>query len=213
MLHAGSAPAPSMGWKPSFLLKMQYFVVTTLPLGILGFVFAVTFGLVGVVLTPLGIGIPILYVALIGSRALLSLDAQALQGGSGLRGEAAVEAADTAAKPGMRQVLLSVESYLPLLYWLLKLPLSIIQFTLAVAFPVSGFVLLFAPLVYWAALQGYGYELFNNDIVMDVLLPMASPAQRSYAVAGLGLIWFLVGFYVVNRMFSASVRFVSVFRR
>lgn len=213
MFNVGSAAAPDMGWKPSFLLKMQYFLITTLPLGILGFAFAVIFGIAGIALTPIGIGIPILYVALVGSRRLMSLDEQVLKGGPDRPGGTRIDMEEAAAKPAMRQVLLSAESYLPLLYWLLKLPLSILQFTLAVAFPVSGFVLLFAPFIHWAALHGYGYELFNNDVVMDMLLPMATPAQRSYVVAGLGLIWFLIGFYAVNRMFRASVLFVSVFRR
>ncbi|MEK8132283.1 sensor domain-containing protein [Paenibacillus filicis] len=211
MMNAAPQPA-AIGWNQSFLIKMQYFLVMTLPLGILGFAFTIVFFTLGVALTPIGIGIPILYFALIGCRRLQDLDARALgrpdqPGEFDPSGETAQGQQDGMGR--MKAVLLSLESYLPVLYWIIKLPLSIIQFVLAVTFPVVGIILLFAPLVYMAAAQWYGYDLFSGDMVMDMLLPMATPQQRSYVVAGIGFVWFLLGIYVVNRMFRASIWFVG----
>ncbi|WP_159882160.1 sensor domain-containing protein [Paenibacillus puerhi] len=210
-MHTGTQ-VQAVTWNQSFLIKMQYFLVTTLPLGVLGFAFAVTFFALGVALTPLGIGIPILYFALLGCKRLQELDAQAL-GRKETRKEefGYLDEPQTPAegKRGMKAVLLSLESYLPVAYWILKLPISLVQFVLAVAFPVAGFILLFAPLVYLAAAQWYGFNLFADDLVMDKLLPMASPQERSYVVAGVGLVWFLIGIYLVNRMFRASIWFAN----
>lgn len=216
-MNAGTqTQAQAVGWNQSFLIKMQYLLVTTLPLGIAGFAFAVTFFVLGVALTPIGIGIPILYFALVGSKRLQELDARALgrkEQQSAAWGEGESDGSLAEGKRGMKAVLLSLESYLPILYWILKFPISLVQFVLAVAFPVVGFILLFTPLIYMAAVQWYGFNMFADDMVMDMLLPMASPQTRSYIVGGLGVVWFAIGIYLVNRMFRASIWFAKAWTK
>lgn len=185
-----------------------YMLFLTLPISIIGFVLTVTFTALGLALTPLWIGLPILHATLRAAHGFMRFDLELQRR---LLSPAAAEELPAPAVPDTfryRDMFTQSKRYAPLLYWLLKLPIAVLQFAAAVVLPLCGTCIILSPLVY-IVLSRYGIEIFNDDIVLNVLLPTLTAYQRSWIASGIGLAMVLVGFVVLNGTSASSVRWLG----
>ncbi|MBB6732529.1 sensor domain-containing protein [Cohnella zeiphila] len=130
------------------------------------------------------------------ARELLSaLDGEeAFAGDEALGGQVAIGSPQHEAGSPWRQWLRTLaqpRGYFAVFYNIAQFPLSIALFCLSVVLPAVVFGLMLAPAAYKVSSYLYGYELFQDDVVFNLLLPPLSPFQRSLVVAGIGLLLFL----------------------
>ncbi|MDF2716793.1 MAG: hypothetical protein K0R28_3718 [Paenibacillus sp.] len=185
-----------------------YMLFVTLPFSIIGFVLSVTFTALGLALTPLWIGLPILHATLRASRGMMRFDLSLQRG---LLAPAVIETLPSPAAPSefrYRDMFTQAKLYAPLLYWLVKLPTAVLQFAAAVVLPLCGACIVLSPLVY-VVLSRYGIEIFTDDLVLDVLLPTLTAYQRSWIASGIGLAMVLVGIGVLSGLAASSVRWLG----
>jgi hypothetical protein len=185
-----------------------YMLFVTLPFSIIGFVLSVTFTALGLALTPLWIGLPILHATLRASRGMMRFDLSLQRG---LLAPGVIETLPPPAAPiefRFRDMFTQGKLYAPLLYWLLKLPTAVLQFAAAVALPLCGACIVLSPLVY-VVLSRYGIEIFTDDLVLDVLLPTLTAYQRSWIASGIGLAMVLVGIGVLRGLAASSVQWLG----
>ncbi|WP_158289596.1 sensor domain-containing protein [Paenibacillus flagellatus] len=185
-----------------------YMLFITLPFSIIAFVVSTTFAVVGLALTPLWIGLPILQGALIAARRLMAFDLDLQRRLTAVDPDGAESPIPAYEPIRYRDLFTQGRLYAPLLYWLLKLPIAVLQFAAAVVLPVAGVAVMLSPLVY-IVLARYGIDIFADDVVMDILLPALSPYQRSWVASGIGLVLASAGIVVLNNAAKGSVRWLS----
>lgn len=191
-----------------YVSQTSYMLFLTLPMSIIGFTLTVTFTLLGLVLSPLWIGLPLLHAAIRASHGMMRFDLSLQRE---LLAPAVIEGRPEPALLApfrFRDMFTQPSLYAPVLYWTLKLPLAVFQFAFAVIFPLCGACIVLSPVVYIVLAQ-YGIEIFNDDIVMNVLLPAFTAYQRSLVASGIGLIMLLIGIAVLNGFAKASVRLLN----
>ncbi|MFF3616069.1 sensor histidine kinase [Streptomyces sp. NPDC002580] len=163
------APIEARSWR-----EFGY-VMLSLPLGIIMFVFAVTMISLGAGLLVTFLGIPVLAAALAGCRAFGSLER------ARARGMLGVEVAEPeplrmrkhGAMAWMGAVLKSGSSWRHLLYTVVQFPWSVFSFVVALNFWAYGWALLTYPLWFWVfpmyggqdGLQLYGDE--THSVYLD----------------------------------------------
>lgn len=206
MNHARTnAPAalPSPGLLGRYIERTLYMLFITLPLTIVGFVLSVTLTALGFGLTPLLIGLPILKAAAYVSHLLMLADVYRTR-------RLMPTTANGSALPSVpfgpftyRDMFTSSAPYVPLMYWVFKLPAAIVQFTAAVVFPLSGAAMLLTPVVY-LVLDRFGIPILQDDIVFDTLFPNLEPLQRSYIGTGVGALFILIGWPIIARLTIAQ---------
>ncbi|WP_438447031.1 sensor domain-containing protein [Gorillibacterium sp. sgz5001074] len=191
-----------------YVSQTSYMLFFTLPMSIIGFVLTVTFTALGLALTPIGIGLPLLHAAIRAAHGMMRFDL-------GLQREllapAAVQGRPEPAELGsfrFRDMFTQARLYAPLLYWMMKLPLAVFQFASAVIFPLCGACMMISPAVY-IILARYGIDLYHDDLVMNVLLTELTDYQRYWVVSGIGLVMVLIGLGVLNGLAKAAVRLLN----
>jgi len=166
------------------------------------FVVAVAGVCLGVPLLIVGVGVPILAGTL--SWCLQRMDEDSRRWSRWGRGAAAAPAAadpdaacadgwGTEPSPWRRWLgtLGRLRGYRAIFYNIAQLPLSVALFCVSLAVPATVFALMLAPAAYKVASYLYGYELFRDDAVFDLLLPPLTAFQRSLVVGGIGFALFL----------------------
>ncbi|MWC29727.1 sensor domain-containing protein [Paenibacillus sp. MMS18-CY102] len=195
MLNPNSQPQPAVaqsGALGRYMIQAIYMLLVTLPLSIIGFTLSVTLIALGFGLTPLLIGLPLLKLAVHLSHALMMEDVRRTRGILPAKAANAVPSQHAFGPFTYRELLTTTAPYVPLGYWLGKLPAAIGQFTAAVVFPICGTAMLFSPAVY-LILERYGIPSFQDDVVFDVLMPALTGLQRAYVATGLGAVFILIG--------------------
>ncbi|MFJ2738942.1 sensor histidine kinase [Streptomyces sp. NPDC087440] len=152
------APFEARAWR-----ELLY-VLLSLPLGIVGFTFAVTTLSLGAGLLVTFIGIPVLAAGLMTLRGLGSVERTRARALLGLDVEAPRPV--RGAKPGpmswIGAVLKSGVSWRHLLYGFLHMPWAIFSFTVAVVFWSVGLAGVTYPLYGWAAPDDSGISLYSD---------------------------------------------------
>jgi hypothetical protein len=171
----------------------------TLPLSIIGFVLSVTLTALGFGLTPLLIGLPILKLSVHLSHALMMADARRVRMLLPEKYAAALPYQHAFGPFSYKDLFTSTAPYLPLTYWLVKLPAAVLQFAAAAVLPLSGIAALLSPVVY-LVLKQYDIEMYQDDVVFNTIFPMLSPLERSYIGSGVGLLFILIGWSVLSRL-------------
>ena len=195
MLNRNSQPQPAAaqsGALARYMIQTIYMLLVTLPLSIIGFTLSVTLIALGFGLVPLLIGLPLLKLAVHISHALMMEDVRRTRGILSAKAATAVPHQHAFGPFTYRELLTTSAPYVPLGYWLGKLPAAIGQFTAAVVFPVCGTAMLFSPAVY-LILDRYGIPSFQDDVVFDVLTPALSGIQRAYIGSVIGIVFVMIG--------------------
>ncbi|EFM09621.1 hypothetical protein PaecuDRAFT_3670 [Paenibacillus curdlanolyticus YK9] len=175
-----------------YMIQTIYMTLITLPLSIIGFTLSVTLIALGFGLVPILIGLPLLKLAVHLSHALMMEDVRRTRGILPAKAANAVPHHHAFGPFTYRELLTTSAPYVPLGYWLGKLPAAIGQFAAAVVFPVCGMALLFSPAVY-LVLERYGIPSFQDDVVFDVLTPALTGIQRAYIGTGVGVLFLMIG--------------------
>ncbi|MFI5657993.1 sensor domain-containing protein [Streptomyces sp. NPDC051684] len=161
--------------------------ITSLPVAIAGFVFAVTLFSLGVGTLVVWVGLPVLAAALAGARGL----------GAAERGRARTllgldVAAPEAPAPGLRGRLADAAGWKALLFHTVMFPWRVLSFVLSVTFLVTGWVVALFPAYSWVFhryLDWPGYRLydFTTDAGVHHAYYIESPAQIA-AVSAVGFV-------------------------
>ncbi|GMK37883.1 hypothetical protein PCCS19_09370 [Paenibacillus sp. CCS19] len=194
-----SIPLPPAGPIGRYVSQTIYMLFITLPLSIIGFVLSVTLTALGFGLTPLLIGLPILKLSVHLSHVLMMEDARRVRMLLPEKYAAALPYKHAFGPFTYKDLFTSTAPYLPLSYWLVKLPAAVLQFAAAAVLPLSGIAALLSPVVY-LVLKQYDIEIYQDDVVMDTIFPMLSPLERSYIGSGVGLVFILIGWSVLARL-------------
>ncbi|MFJ9177032.1 sensor domain-containing protein [Streptomyces sp. NPDC102360] len=161
--------------------------LTSLPVAIAGFVFAVTMFALGVSTLVVWIGLPVLAAALGGARGL----------GAAERGRARAllgldVAAPAPAAPGLRGRLADGAGWKALLFHVVMFPWRVLTFVVSVTFFVTGWVVALFPAYSWVFhryLDWPGYRIydFTTDAGVHHAYYVESPAQIA-AVSAIGFV-------------------------
>ncbi|GFN34046.1 sensor domain-containing protein [Paenibacillus xylaniclasticus] len=197
------AALPSTGLIGRYIERALYMVFITLPLSIIGFVVSITLTILGFGLTPILIGLPILKAAAYVSHVLMLIDVYRT---NRLLPHKA-SGSDLPSVPfgpfTYREMFTSSAPYVPLMYWIFKLPAAVIQFAMAVIFPLTGAAMVLTPIVY-LVLDRFGIPILQDDVVLDTLFPNLEPLERSYIGSGLGVLFVLMGWPIIARLTVAQ---------
>ncbi|MGF9914362.1 sensor domain-containing protein [Paenibacillus ehimensis] len=183
--------------KPGFIGAF-YYLLYLLPEGIIGFTLTIVGVVLSIGLMPLFVGFPLMIMTARFAKHMTVLDARLadrlLQSPSTVT--ATVRSDDF--EPGQhgRKGLfaqLSAElsdpaTYVGLLFQIVKLPLGILSFTLAVTVVAVNMALLVSPLVYTILLQTIGIDIFERELFTRLLPTDFSSLQISLIYAGIGLL-------------------------
>lgn len=100
-------------------------------------------------------------------------------------------------------------SYQGLLYCVAQLPVGIINFTLALVFPLTFVGVMLAPIANYFSLQYFSFDLFASPSLFMYLLPSMTAFEHSLIVGAVGLV--LVFF--IPKMFRAFGRVYTTWIR
>ncbi|MEU6677191.1 sensor domain-containing protein [Streptomyces sp. NPDC046925] len=164
---AGSPPG---FWRAPFAAATYReigYTVTSLPVAVVGFTFAVTMFALGVSLFVTVLGLPVLAAALAGARGFGAAERGRARSQLGLdvAGPAAVDKPrDAGAWAGMRARLSDGAGWRALLFQFVMFPSRVVSFVLSVTFLVTGWVVALLPAYSWVFpryLDWPGYRLFD----------------------------------------------------
>ncbi|MHC5259298.1 sensor domain-containing protein [Streptomyces sp. UC4497] len=161
--------------------------LTSLPVAIAGFVFAVTMFALGVSTLVVWIGVPVLAAALGGARGLGAAERGRARSLLGLD-----VAAPAAPASGLRGRLADAAGWKALLFHAVMFPWRVLSFVLSVTFLVTGWVVALFPTYSWVFhryLDWPGYRLydFTTDAGVHHAYYVESPAQIA-AVSAIGFV-------------------------
>ncbi|WP_127533243.1 sensor domain-containing protein [Paenibacillus kobensis] len=194
---------PTSGLIGRYFERTLYMLFITLPLSIVGFVLSVTLTALGFGLTPILIGLPILKAAAYVSHLLMLADVYRTRRLLPSKGQTSALPAVPFGPFTYRDMFTSSAPYVPLMYWVFKLPAAVIQFTAAVVFPLSGAAMLLTPAVYFV-LDRFGIPILQDDVVFDTLFPNLEPMQRAYIGSGLGVLFIFIGWPIIAKLTVAQ---------
>ncbi|MEB3959215.1 sensor domain-containing protein [Streptomyces kunmingensis] len=165
--------------------------VTSLPVAVAGFVFAVTMFALGLSTLVVWIGLPVLVGALAGARALGGAERGRARSLLGL--DVAAPAAPAA---GLRARVMDAAGWKALLFHTVMFPWRVLSFVVSVTFLVTGWVVALFPAYSWVFhryLDWPGYRVydFTTDAGVHHAYYIESPAQIA-AVSAIGLLLVLV---------------------
>ncbi|MEV1025474.1 sensor domain-containing protein [Streptomyces sp. NPDC050264] len=185
-----TAPPATAFWRGPFdrsTYREIGHTITSLPVAIAGFVFAVTMFAVGTSTLVLWIGLPVLAGMLAGSRAL----------GAAERGRARAllgldVPAPEAPAPGLRGRLKDAAGWKALLFHTVMFPWRVLSFVVSVTFLLTGWAVALFPAYSWVFhryLDWPGYRVydFTTDAGVHHAYYIESPAQIA-AVSAIGLV-------------------------
>lgn len=161
--------------------------ITSLPVAIAGFVFAVTMFALGVSTLVVWVGLPVLAAALAGARGLGAAERGRARSLLGLD-----VAAPAAPAPGLRGRLADAAGWKALLFHTVMFPWRVLTFVLSFTFLVTGWVVALFPTYSWVFhryLDWPGYRIydFTTDAGVHHAYYVESPAQTA-AVSAIGLV-------------------------
>ncbi|MFH8608447.1 sensor domain-containing protein [Streptomyces sp. NPDC018029] len=177
--HTPSAPAPAGAyvsakrpgfWRAPFsavTFREIGYVMTSLPVAIAGFVFAVTMICLGAGLLVTVLGLPVIAAALAAARGLGAAERRRARTGLGLdvAGPGPVDAPrDAGRRAGVRARLGDAAGWRALLFQVLMFPWRVASFVLSVTFLVTGWVVALFPTYSWVFHRyvGWpGYRLYD----------------------------------------------------
>lgn len=176
-----------------------------LPEGILSFSLVLVGSILGISLLIVWIGIPVLVATLTAARVMLREEAR-LNGDGKAHASWIPLAADQWASglrdaftPGSWRALIGLlqegETYSALLYGLLRLPVGIISFTLAVVLPAVAVGVVLTPLSYIINTEMFSFDIVALEWADWIHIPLLSdmtPFQRSWVASGIGLVLVLL---------------------
>lgn len=183
--------------KPGFIGAF-YYLLYLLPAGIIGFALTIIGVALSIGLMPLFVGFPLMILTARFAKHMTVLDARLanrlLQSPSTVTASVRADDFDLGRHGrGGLFAQLSTElsdpaTYVALLFQIVKLPLGIISFTLAVTAVAVNLGLLASPLVYTILLQAIGIDIFKRELFAHLLPTDFSSLQISLIYAGIGLL-------------------------
>lgn len=174
------------------------YLLFAMPLAIFSFVVTVTLLALGIGLMPLGIGFFIYWFALASADRLHMFDALMLSQLIRNKDGSPVEV-PAPQEIKLRRIFLEKSYYKPVIYNLVRLPISILQFVVVISFMICGFAMLFTPVVY-VILDRFGIPMFDNDMVMTLLFPNLTAYQYSFVGTALGVIFLIIGMTLMPKV-------------
>ncbi|XOK59305.1 sensor domain-containing protein [Paenibacillus elgii] len=183
--------------KPGFIGAF-YYLLYLLPAGIIGFTLTIVGVVLSIGLMPLFVGFPLMLMTTRLAKHMTVLDARLadrlLQSPSTVAASVRSDDFDPG-RHGRRGLfaqlateLSNPATYVGLLFQIVKLPLGIISFTLAVTIVAVNLGLLVSPLVYTVLLQSIGIDVFEKELFARLLPSDFSSLQISVIYTGIGLL-------------------------
>jgi hypothetical protein len=183
-------------------------MATSLPRAIATFVVGVAGTCMGLSLAIVVAGLPILAATLVwcermmrGERRLVSQWEMGTESGTRWSAEGSAELPEASLGwRGWLTVLGQGRMYRGLAFGVLQLPASIAAFTIAVTLPVTAWAILMSPVADYVSNRFFDYGLFSNDWLMNKFLSDWSSANRSWLVAGIGILCVLIVPFLLRRI-------------
>jgi hypothetical protein len=184
------------------------YLLLSLPLGIVYFTFVVAGVTLSVSLTPIFIGIPLLFIVLTALGGMMRFERSMALAVLGEQQQPT--ASSTYDGTGMFRrlggYLINPRTYMSLLLFILKLPLGIINFVVTVTFFCVSLALILAPAIYWVIEQTLGINIFEHNALHLLINYQVSPLQESLMCSALGIVLMLITVAVIRIMAEVSAR-------
>lgn len=184
------------------------------PKGMISFVWIVSGLCLGLSLLIVWVGIPILILTLVPARRMLELEEKQQAGEKQVLAEHHALSLREAFAADSWRVLLKLLSekrtYLAILFGIGQLPVSIAALTLALTLPIAAFGVLLSPLSYVLNSLLFGFQFDTLDVVLAPLFTWATPFQRSWIAAAIGLALVLLLPVIFHALGQCYRRWVSV---
>ncbi|MFB6363624.1 sensor domain-containing protein [Paenibacillus elgii] len=175
-----------------------YYLLYLLPAGIIGFTLTIVGVVLSIGLMPLFIGFPLMIVTARFTKHMTALDARLaarlLQSPSTATDSVHTESLNPKqyGKRGLFDQLgaelSNPSTYVGLFFQIVKLPLGIISFALAVSIVAVNLAFLASPIVYSILLQSIGIDIFERELFARLIPMDLSSLQISLIYAGIGLL-------------------------
>lgn len=188
------------------------YLLLSLPLGVFYFVFFITGLALGVSLTVLFVGLPILMFMFYISKCFMAFER--MMAGSLLGIE--IPASDMAEMPvngfwaRFIAQIFNLKSWKSLIYLLIKFPVGIFSFVVTVTLLAVGLGLTASPIVYGSILQSLNIDIFRYDMFSYLAPGYFSSFEKSliYMIAGIFITF--VFLHIINFIAYASGKFIAV---
>lgn len=180
-------------------------MILALPEGIVSFSLVLVGTILGISLLIVWIGIPVLAATFTAARGMLREEARMNENAEppaswlpSVGREWAAGIRDAFAPGGWRGLtglLREGETYSALLYGLLRLPVGIVSFTLAVVLPAVAVAVVLTPLSYIINTEIFSFDFAALELADWIHIPLLSdmtPFQRSWVASGIGLVLVLL---------------------
>jgi hypothetical protein len=194
-LHPPAPPAPKSAIAPTA------YVLLSLPLGILYFVFIVLGLTLSAGLLPIFVGLPILLFVLTILFGIAGFERSLARSVLGLDEPEPAAAGGGTATGFFRRLGRAVSdpaSYTNILLCLLKLPIGIFNFVVAVTFVCVSVGLIAAPVVYLALERTLGIDIFERSHWLADFAPNITSLHLSFACTAIGLVLLFVSAAIIR---------------
>jgi len=194
----------------SSLMGSFVFLMLSLPLGIFYFVFTVTGIALGTGMLVIWVGLPILFITLLCVRGMAEIERRLVSSLLRMPQPYQMPAQRESGRGFLRRfgnLLRDPYTWTSMLYMLLKLPIGIISFTLALTLPILSLALTLLPLTYLINLFINMILLKNGIASSSIIIPYFleihetfDPVMfaRSFAGVPVGIIMWFVTRFVLN---------------
>jgi len=200
-------PAPT----PKPALSASAYILLSFPLGILYFIFIIAGLALSAGLLPIFIGLPILLGVLTVAGGIASFERSLARGVLGIEGEpeavaSAEPAPDARFFSRLGRALTDPASYLHIAMLILKFPLGILNFIIAVTFMCTSLALIASPAVYLALERSIGVDIFATSLWLTELLPNVTSLQFSFGATAVGIVLLLISIRLVRGLAHWTAR-------
>lgn len=196
-------------------ISASAYILLSFPLGILYFVFIVTGLTLSVGLLPIFIGLPILLGVLTVAGGIAGFERNLARGVLGSEAEPDPEpsmhpelqaAAGTGFFRRLGRVLTDPASYLHVAMCILKFPIGIMNFVIAVTFACTSAALIAAPAVYLALERTIDIDIFASSYWLTDLIPQATSLQLSFACTAIGVVLLFISVRLIRGLAAWTAR-------
>ncbi|MCI3922239.1 sensor domain-containing protein [Paenibacillus sp. TRM 82003] len=194
-------------------LSSAAYALLSLPLGIVTFAFVVAGTTLSLGLTPIFIGLPILLFFLTALQSWMRFERKLALSVLGLEPNAEAPAGPETIGwfRKLGEALRSPNTYLSLLYGILKLPVGIFTFVVTVTLTCVSIALLLTPVAYWAIDRTLAIDIFQYSEWTHFVGLNLSPLQESLMYSAVGFVLLLVSVYITRAMAESVARLTLLF--
>ena len=191
-------------------LSPSAYVLLSLPLGILYFIYIVAGIVLSAGLLPIFIGLPIFLGVIMMNSGIMNFERTLAYGVLGLEQPEQAPAYQKPQEFGffrrLGQVLLDPTTYINMLMIILKFPLGIFNFVVSVIFTCVSIGMMAAPIVYLVLERTMGIDIFERNDWLFNIAPQLTSFQFSFICSGVGLLLLFVSVWLTRALAIWSAR-------